>query len=177
MSCCGHSPARRAWLRDAAGALAAGTGFRLAPLAAALGALSGCGKDEGWPEDMQPIKWDRDTCVVCNMVISDRRFAGEMRGGPKNTVFKFDDPGCIALWLHDKADKFPWIKEAATKIWVADSNVRGNEMRWLDARGAQYAAKFSPMGYNFGAVAYAQPGSVDFPTMCEHVVSKVRKKP
>jgi hypothetical protein len=176
MSCRGHSPARRAWLRDAAGALAAGAGFRLLPLAAAIGALSGCGQDEGWPADMQPIKWDRDTCVVCNMVISDRRFAGEMRGGPKNTVFKFDDPGCIALWLYDKADKFPWIKEAATKIWVADAGSRGNEVRWLEARGAQYLSKFSPMGYNFGATAYPQAGTVDFPTMCEHVVSKVRKK-
>lgn len=147
-------------------------GFLLTPLAAAL---SACGKDDGWPEGMQAIKWDRDTCVVCNMVISDRRFAGEMRGGPKNTVFKFDDPGCIALWLHDKASNYPWIRDAATQIWVADSNVRGNEMRWLDAKTAQYAAKFSPMGYNYGAVAYPQAGSVDFPTMSEHVVALVRK--
>jgi len=55
-------------------------GFALTPLAAAL---SACGKDEGWPEGMHPIKWDRDTCVRCSMVISDRRFAAEMRGGPK----------------------------------------------------------------------------------------------
>lgn len=147
-------------------------GFLLTPLAAAL---SACGKDEGWPEGMQAIKWDRDTCVICNMVISDRRFAGEMRGGPKNTVFKFDDPGCIALCINDKADKFPWVRDPATKIWVADSNSRGNEVRWLEARTAQYAAKFSPMGYNYGAVAYPQPGSVDFPTMSEHVVALVRK--
>jgi len=146
--------------------------FALTPLAAAL---SACGKDDGWPEGMQAIKWDRDTCVTCNMVISDRRFAGEMRGGPKNTLFKFDDPGCIALWLNDKATTYPWIREVATQIWVADSNVRGNEMRWLDAKTIQYAAKFSPMGYNYGAVAYPQAGSVDFPTMCEHVVAKVRK--
>lgn len=174
MSCCGHSSARRAWLREATTTLAAAAGLRLLPLAAAL---SACGKNEGWPEGMQPIMWDRDTCVVCNMVISDRRFAGQMRGGPKNTVFKFDDPGCIALWLHDKAATYPWIKEPATKIWVADSANRGNEpVRWLDARGAQYLGKFSPMGYNFGATAYPQGGSIDFNTMCEHVVGKVRKK-
>jgi hypothetical protein len=109
------------------------------------------------------------------MAISDKRFAGEMRGGPKNTVFKFDDPGCIALCMHDKADKFPWVRDPATKIWVADVTSRGNEVRWLDARTAQYAAKFSPMGYNFGAVAYPQPGAVDFATMSEHVVALVRK--
>jgi copper chaperone NosL len=147
-------------------------GFLLTPLAAAL---SACGKGDGWPEGMQAIKWDRDTCVVCNMVISDHRFAGEMRGGPKNTLFKFDDPGCIALWLNDKAASFPWIRDPATRIWIADSNVRGNEMRWLDAKTAQYTAKFSPMGYNFGAVAYPMAGAVDFPTMCEHVTTKVRK--
>lgn len=149
-------------------------GFLLTPLAAAL---SACGRDAGWPEGMQPIMWDRDTCVICNMVISDRRFAGQMRGGPKNTVFKFDDPGCIALCIHDKADKFPWVRDPATKIWIADVTSRGNEIRWLDARAAQYTAKFSPMGYNYGAVAYPQTGTVDFPTMCEHVVAKVRKKP
>jgi hypothetical protein len=31
------------------------------------------------------------------------------------------------------------------------------------------------MGYTFGAVPYPVPGSVDFPTMCEHVVALVRK--
>lgn len=173
MSGCAHSSSRRAWLRDAMAALAASAGFRLLPLAAAL---SACGQEDGWPEGMQPIKWDRDTCVVCNMVISDRRFAGQMRGGPKHTVFKFDDPGCIALWLHDKATAYPWIVEPETRIWVADVGSRGNEVRWLEARKAQYISKFSPMGYNFGASAYPQGGSVDFPTMCEHVVSKVRKK-
>lgn len=147
-------------------------GIALTPLAAMLAA---CSKDAGWPEGMQPIKWDRDTCVVCSMVISERRFAGEMRGGPKNTVFKFDDPGCIGLWLYDKAAQFPWIKEPATKIWVADVGSRGNEVNWLEARTAQYVAKFSPMGYNYGAVPHPQAGAVDFPTMCEHVVAKVRK--
>lgn len=149
-------------------------GFSLTPLAAALAGLGGCSRDEGWPEGLQPIKWDRDTCVVCNMVISDRRFAGQMRGGDKQTVFKFDDPGCIALCINDKAGQFPWVRDPATKIWVMDSTVRGNDMRWLDARTAHYAAKFSPMGYNYGAVAQPQAGAVDFNTLCEHVVAKVR---
>jgi hypothetical protein len=144
-------------------------GFALTPLAAAL---SACGKDEGWPEGMHPIKWDRDTCVRCSMVISDRRFAAEMRGGPKNTVFKFDDVGCLAFWLRDKAKDYPWITEAATRLWVADVNSKGNDVAWLDARGAQYLTKTSPMGYNFGAVAHPQPGTVDFATMREHVLAK-----
>jgi copper chaperone NosL len=142
-----------------------------------LAALGGCGAKGTWPDGMQEIKWDRDTCVVCNMVISDRRFAGEMRGGPKNIVFKFDDPGCVALWLNDKAKAatYPWIREPATRLWIADVNSRGQDVVWLDARRAQYVTKTSPMGFNFGAVAHAQAGSVDFPTMCEHVVTKFNK--
>jgi nitrous oxide reductase accessory protein NosL len=147
-------------------------GFAMAPLA---GMLAACGRKGDWPEGMQEIKWDRDTCVVCNMVISDRRFAGEMRGGPKNIVFKFDDPGCVALWLDDKAATYPWIRDPATRLWLADVNSRGQNVTWLDGRKAQYVTKTSPMGFNFGAVAHAQAGSVDFPTMCEHVVTKFKK--
>ena len=63
--------------RDFIGRLGVG-GLLLTPLAMAL---SGC-KKGAWPDEMVEIKWDRDTCVVCNMVISDRRFAGQIRGGP-----------------------------------------------------------------------------------------------
>lgn len=144
-------------------------GFALTPLAAAL---SACGKDDHWPEGMHPVKWDRDTCVRCNMVISDRRFAAEMRGGPKNTAFKFDDIGCAIFWLRDKAKDYPWITEAATRLWVADVGSKGNDVAWLDARSASYVTKTSPMGYNFGATALAQPGAVDFQTMREHILAK-----
>ncbi|HZV55082.1 MAG TPA: hypothetical protein VFF82_09100 [Rhodocyclaceae bacterium] len=145
------------------------TGFALTPLAAALAA---CGKKGDWPEGMQPIVWDRDTCVRCSMVISDRRFAAEMRGGPKNTIFKFDDIGCAAFWLRDKAADHPWMAEAATRFWVADLASKGNDVHWLDARAAHYATKTSPMGYNFGALPHPEAGTVDFATMREHVLAK-----
>jgi hypothetical protein len=141
-------------------------------MAAALLPLSGCGRKGEWPEGMQEIKWDRDTCVRCSMVISDRRFAAEMRGGPKNTVFKFDDIGCAVFWLRDKAQQFPWMAEAATRLWVADVNNRGDTLRWHDARKAHYFGKVSPMGYNFGAVALPQAGSTDFADMSRHVLAK-----
>jgi len=145
-------------------------GLALTPLAASLAA---CGDKGDWPEGMAPIKWDRDTCVRCNMVISDRRFAAEMRGGAKNTAFKFDDIGCLVFWLRDKAQQFPWIVEPATRLWVAEySGNAGAAVRWLDARGAQYlGGRVSPMGYNYAAVSYPQPGSVDFATMRQHVLA------
>jgi copper chaperone NosL len=145
------------------------SGFALTPLAAAL---SACGKDDRWPEGMQPIMWDRDTCVRCSMVISDRRFAAEMRGGAKNTVFKFDDIGCATYWLRDKTTDYPWMAEAATRFWVADLNSKGNDVRWLEARTAQYITKTSPMGYNFGALLHPEAGSLDFASMREHVLAK-----
>ena len=148
------------------------TGFALTPLAALL---SGCKKD-AWPEGMVELKWDRDTCVVCNMVISDRRFAGEMRGGPNNTVFKFDDPGCMALWLKDKAEKYPWLADSATRMWVADFNSKNrDEITWLDPRRAFYITRTSPMGFNFAAVATPLAGALDFTDMRQHVLARLKK--
>ncbi|MDR2000436.1 MAG: hypothetical protein LBP94_02745 [Zoogloeaceae bacterium] len=144
-------------------------GFALTPLAAAL---SACGRAGNWPEGMRPIVWDRDTCVRCSMVISDRRFAAEACGGPNNTVFKFDDIGCAMVWLRDKAKDHPWLAEPATRLWVADLSSQGNDVTWLDARAARYVGKTSPMGYNFGASAHDQPGAMDFQTMREHVLIK-----
>ena len=157
-------PERRRFL----GQLAA-TGFLLTPLAAAL---SGCNKDN-WPDGMAEIKWDRDTCARCSMVISDRRFAVQLRGGPDEAVFKFDDIGCMVFWLNEKADKYPWLADAGTRFWVADFTSKSREeMRWLDAKRAFYMTKNSPMGYNFAAVSTPMPGSLDFSDMRQHTLAK-----
>jgi hypothetical protein len=105
------------------------------------------------------------------MVISDRRFAAEMRGGGKNIVFKFDDIGCVVFWLRDKAKDYPWMADGATRLWVAD--VTGNGEKWLEARKAQYTGgRTSPMAYNYGAIAYPEAGAVDFEEMRQHVLAK-----
>ena len=155
--------------RQFLGRLAVG-GFLLTPLAAAL---SGC-KADGWPEGMAEIKWDRDTCVRCSMVISDRRFAAQVRGGPKDTVYKFDDIGCLIFWLRDKVADQPWLAEPATKMWVADMSSKGQDVKWLDPRQANYLGRHSPMGYNFAATAHQQAGSQDFASMREHVLARGR---
>jgi copper chaperone NosL len=157
---------RRRFLADTLAA-----GFVLTPLA---GLLTACGRNEQWPEGMQPIVWDRNTCVQCTMVISDRRFAAQMRGGPKSIVFQFDEIGCAVVWARAKASAYPWMAEPATHLWVADVDSQGNDVRWLDARRAHYVIRSSPMGHNFGAVADPQPGSVDFETMREQVLAKYK---
>lgn len=147
----------------------AATGLALSPLAALLAA---CGGPAGWPEGMTEIKWDRDVCVRCSMVISDRRFAAQLRGGARDTVFKFDDVGCLVFWLRDKLAEHPWMADAATRMWVADAASRADAVKWLDPRKAHYIGKSSPMGYNFGAVSAPLAGSMDFAQMRAHVLAK-----
>lgn len=135
-----HCPSRRLVMRAA-----------LAGVAAA--SVGGCapGRNSGPVE----IKWDRDVCTHCGMAISDRRFAAQVRGGPRRAVHKFDDIGCAIVWL----EKQPWRGEPATELWVAahDSG------RWLDARAASYlAGRTSPMGYNYAAGEPGAAGGVDF---------------
>jgi hypothetical protein len=143
-------------------------GLVLTPLALAL---SACGKSE-WPEGMAEIKWDRETCPRCSMVISDRRFAVQLRGGPKDMVVKFDDIGCFTFWIRDNLKDYPWLEDPATRMWVADVTSKGKDVIWLDPRKAQYITRTSPMGYNFGAVAHPQMGSLDFAAMRQHVLAK-----
>lgn len=158
-----HRPERRQFL----GRLPA-AGFLLTPLAAALSAC----RQDGWPEGMAEIKWDRDTCVRCNMVISDRRFAAQLRGGPQDTVYKFDDIGCLLFWIRDKSAGQPWLADPATRMWVADMNNKGQDIKWLDPRQAHYVGRRSPMGYNFAATAQPQAGSQDFASMREHLLAR-----
>ncbi|MDR2239039.1 MAG: nitrous oxide reductase accessory protein NosL [Zoogloeaceae bacterium] len=140
-------------------------GLLLAPLAA-------CGEKTRWPEGMAEIKWDRDTCARCNMVISDPRFAAQLRGGEKQTAFKFDDIGCLVFWLRDKAAQYPWATAAATRLWVADA-ADPRSTAWLDAREAHYiAGSLSPMGYNFTAMREAAPQSLSFEAMRAQVLAK-----
>lgn len=144
-------------------------GLLLTPLATLLG---GCRKD-GWPEGMAEIKWDRDVCARCSMVISDRRFAAQLRGGPEDRAVKFDDIGCLVFWMQEKAEKFPWLNAPETRLWVADFNSKSREeMRWLDPRRAFFVTRTSPMGYNFAAVAAPLAGALDFTDTRQHLLAK-----
>lgn len=133
--------------------------------------LHGCGKDSNWPAGMADIKWDRDTCARCKMVISDRRFAAEMRGGPQDEALKFDDIGCAVI----HAKSLAWAEDPQTRFWVAASVGQAPDggPLWLDARRAFYVpGKSSPMAYNFGAIAIAEAGVMDFAAMRTRVFAE-----
>lgn len=137
-------------------------GFALTPLASLF--LTACGGDTDLPNGMAVFKWDRDVCTRCKMAISDHRFACQIRGGPKNMAFKFDDIGCAATWISEKLKEHPWLTDVATRVWVADFANPGKQ--WLNATTAHYVnGKTSPMGYNYAAFAEPQSGSISFDAM------------
>lgn len=132
----------------------------------ALALLAACGDDTAWPDGMAPIKWDRDNCTRCGMAISDRRFAVQVRGGPRNAALKFDDIGCATTWCAEKARDNAWVNDAATRFWVADFERPG--VAWLNARLAHYGrGPRSPMGYDYSAHAQAAPERLGFEAMAE----------
>ncbi len=107
--------------------------------------LVGCSGDPGTgPVD---VKWDRDACERCRMVLSDRMHSAQIRGGPeegKSRVYLFDDIGCAVIWL----DEQPWKDNPAIEIWVNDHR----DGEWIDAREAWYVkGNNTPMAYGLGA--------------------------
>ena len=127
-------------------------------------ALGGCfGEPETGPVE---IKWDRDTCHVCRMLISDRHYAAQLRGGPKHKAYKFDDLGELIIWLEQQ----PWRSEPKVEIWVMDLDTG---TKWLNARQARYLPnQRSPMDYGFGAIEGKREGSISF----EEMVEKAKKR-
>ena len=107
--------------------------------------LAGCSGDPG--SGPVEVKWDRDVCVRCNMVLSDRKHAAQVRyspAGQRSRVQLFDDLGCAVLWL----DKQPWGSDPAVEIWVTDHQ----DGSWIDARSARYLpGQITPMEYGLGA--------------------------
>ena len=145
MTCHHHETAPTGLSRRTFCALVPGT------LAAVL--LPGCMPDDTGPVE---IRWDRDACTLCNMIISDKRFAAQVRGGPKRKATKFDDIGCALNWLA----LTPWKGEPDVEIWVNDYDKLNV---WLEARKAFWVpGLISPMDYGFGAVAAARDNSVSF---------------
>lgn len=99
------------------------------------------------------IAWGRDACEHCAMVISDERFAMQIRSGGR--VHRFDDPGCAIEWLDGETE----AARSATELWVMDVDRK----QWLDARTAFYRpGQRTPMAFGFGAIAAAEPGALDF---------------
>lgn len=130
----------------------------------ALFLLAACsGEPDTGPAE---VKWDRDTCERCRMVLSDPHFAAQIRyypeGKKRPRVEKFDDVGCAALWLEDK----PWKDDGRTEFWVADHRNK----KWIDAITATYVLKkTTPMEYGVGAQSEPVEGGMSFERAKAHI--------
>ncbi len=127
--------------------------------------LSACsGEPETGPKE---VKWDRDICERCRMVLSDPHFAAQIRYFPpqkkRSKVVKFDDIGCAVLWLEDKA----WKVDEKTEIWVADHRTGD----WINAETATYVImKTTPMEYGLGAQPESAEGGLNYEQAKVHIV-------
>ncbi|MDM8567366.1 hypothetical protein QUF74_17165 [Candidatus Halobeggiatoa sp. HSG11] len=122
--------------------------------------LVSCTGDQTGPVE---ITLDRDKCERCQMVVSDKYYAAQVRGGPKNKAFLFDDIGCAINWLN----KQPWATSG--KVWVADYKT-GN---LLDASTAHYVPKqITPMDFGFGATSVPTADSIDFNALKPQLLNK-----
>lgn len=126
--------------------------------------LAACSGDPG--TGPVEVKWDRDVCTRCNMVLSDRQHAAQVRytpvDGSRGQVKKFDDLGCAVLWLEQQ----PWHAEPGVEIWVTDHR----DGHWLDARTAFYVTgQLTPMQYGLGAQAEPADGALDFGQARRHI--------
>ena len=119
------------------------------------------------------IRFDRDTCERCRMLISDYRFAAQARVDGARAAYKYDDIGCAVIHLkHLDRDT-----DASTRIGVADLTSTGERVVWREARTARYLpGRSSPMGYDHAAVAPDTPGSVGYDDVRAAVFAKEARR-
>lgn len=132
-------------------------------LLAAVPLVAACKPQNEGPED---IRWGREACEICGMIISDPHFAAEVRGGPDRRLAKFDDVGDAVNWLAAQ----DWKDDPDIEFWVMDSET-GTE--WLDARQVFYRGDaVSPMDYGYAAVKHPASDTVDFAAMRQAVIER-----
>lgn len=124
--------------------------------------LSGCGEDQTGAAD---VKWDRDVCERCQMMLSDRDFSAQIRTfpeGKRSRVYKFDDLGCAVLWLDTKEFK----NDPKIQIWVNDYKTK----TWIDAKSAWYVKDLTtPMNYGLGAQLDKIDGALNYEQAVIHI--------
>jgi copper chaperone NosL len=119
--------------------------------------------------DLSPkeIKWDREICERCKMIISDRFYAAQVINPQNGKRYYYDDIGCTILWF-DEA-KITWEKEAV--IYVTDAS----SGKWINAKEAYWTyGKVTPMDFGFSAYEWPQTGLENhtFDYMRDHVLGK-----
>ena len=118
--------------------------------------LCACGGDPG--QGPVEVKWDRDACERCRMVLSDRLHSAQVRVPTldgRSRLYRFDDIGCALIWLEERPER----DDPATEVWLNDWRTGD----WIDARTATYLrGQVTPMEYGLGAQPEAALDGLDF---------------
>jgi copper chaperone NosL len=132
---------------------------------AAVFLITACSEMDTGPVE---VKWDRDVCERCRMMLSDRQHAAQVRGGEKNRAYKFDDIGGAILWLEDK----DWKLDPSTEVWVTDHR----DERWIDAKKAWFVTGHNtPMEFGLGAQSTPIEGAMSFQQAVEYIIQRENK--
>lgn len=107
-----------------------------------ISGLTGCAQEVD--SSPRPIDPSVDICSSCNMSIVNMHFAAEMID-PKGQVQKFDDIGCLTLYLKKQS-----IEMKGLTIYVKDFNT----MNWIPAQSANYVKGKIDTPMNFGIVGF-----------------------
>jgi len=106
--------------------------------------ISFLGCEEKSKTSPSKVHWDRDMCVRCVMIVSDRKNTVQVKDPKTGKKYMFDDIGCTILWF--KEENISWKDKAI--IWITDVNTG----KWIDARTAFYDTdNITPMAYGFSA--------------------------
>lgn len=125
-------------------------------------AISACSEKTTGPAE---VKWGRETCEYCGMIIDDPHFAAQLRGGTDRRAHKFDDLGDAVLYMAKQG----WADDPSVEFWVGGAETG----QWTDGRKAFYASGYhTPMGHGFGAVEAGKAGAIDFAAMKDAVLAK-----
>ena len=73
------------------------------------------------PREPRAIRPESDVCAECRMTVLPEGHAAESVDS-EGTVLVFDDPGCLALYVHDHPDRFRdasfFVQDVQTRDWV-----------------------------------------------------------
>ena len=118
------------------------------------------------------VHWDRDMCVRCKMVVSERQYAAQTTDPTTGKTYYFDDIGCVVLWFEE--EKIEWADKAI--IWVTDVN----SGEWINAKEAKWSTiSITPMAFGYAA---HKPGSepegeiIGYSEMAERAITLEEKK-
>ena len=96
----------------------------------------------------QAIRYGKDQCIQCKMIISDTRYGSELVTA-KAKVYKFDSVECLAAYLHENN----FISEDIHSLWVTNFLAPQNLVNVHTAAFLHSPQLPSPMGLNLTAFA------------------------